>query len=372
MSGTLYLDNAATTPVLPRVVDAMQAVLSLDYGNPSSRHGMGLAAERHLRHARRTLARRVGADEEQVVFTSGGTEANGLAILGTARRHRQGHLLVSAIEHASVLGSARLLEREGFEVEQLPVTPGGWVDPDLAAQRVRPDTLLLAVMHVNNESGVEQPTAELARRAREKNPACVVLVDAVQSLPVLPVSLKGLGADLLTLSAHKIHGPKGVGCVVLGPGVSIAPLWGGGDQERSFRPGTENLPGIVGFAAAVELLSPEPERLARLTRRIEEAVRDARPDAYAVGDARRRAPHIITMALPGVPTEVLINLLESMGLSASSGSACHGRRSLRSHVSDAMGLSRTHGIVRLSLSGTTTDPEVERATQIIGKALASI
>jgi cysteine desulfurase len=368
----IYLDNAATTPVLPEVVEAMERVMHHDFGNPSSRHAAGLAAERHLRAARDTVARRVGAAPERVLFTSGGTEANALAVLGTCRRTHSRHVLVSSVEHPSVLGCADLLEREGFEVTRAPVTAGGWVDPAGIEGLVRPDTALVAVMHTNNETGIVQPTAEAASAARRRAPECQVLVDAVQSLPALTFTLDELGADLLSLSAHKVHGPKGTGCLVLGPRASVAPLWGGGDQEAQLRPGTENLPGIVGFARALELLEPEPDRLAALSARLEHAVIEARPDAYPVGDRARRAPHLLAMAVPGVATEVLINLLESLGVCASSGSACHSRRTLRSHVTAAMGLPSEHGTVRLSLSTTTTDDEVARAAELVGEALGRL
>jgi len=373
-AASIYLDNAATTPALPAVVEAMRGVLLEDFANPSSRHGMGLAAERHLRRAREIVASRIGVEPTRLVFTSGGTEANALAVLGTARRSpgRRGHLLVSSIEHPSILGSADLLQREGFEVERIPVGAGGWVDPETVAGLVRESTLLVALMHVNNETGIVQPTAEVSHAVKTRNPAALVLVDAVQSFPVLPVSPETLGADLLSLSAHKIHGPKGTGCLVTGAGVRVAPLWGGGDQEGATRPGTENLAGVVGFARAVELLAPEPARLARLSGDLEEAVVRARPGAYGVGDRARRAPHIVALAVPGVSTEVLMNLLESLGVCASSGSACHGRRSLRSHVTAAMGLPPDHGVVRFSLSGTTSDDDVRRAIEIVGAALARL
>ena len=368
----IYLDNAATTRVLPEVAEAMERVMLRDFGNPSSRHAAGLAAERHLRAARDVVARRVGAAPERVLFTSGGTEANALAVLGTCRRGRGGHVVVSAVEHASVLGCAGMLEREGFEVTRAPVTAGGWVDPAVIEGLVRRDTALVALMHTNNETGIVQPTAEVAGAARRRAPECRVLVDAVQSLPVFPVTLDELGSDLLTLSAHKVHGPKGTGCLVLGPRAAVAPLWGGGDQEAQLRPGTENLPGVVGFGRALELLEPDPDRLAALSARLERAVIRARPDAYPVGDPARRAPHLLAMAVPGVATEVLINLLESLGVCASSGSACHGRRTLRSHVTAAMGLPADHGTVRLSLSTTSTEEEIERAAELVGEALGRL
>jgi len=370
----IYLDNAATTRVLPEVLEVMSRVLTEGYGNPSSRHRMGLAAEAQLRAARQTLADRVGARPEDVVFTSGGTEADALALLGTAGRQgkRARHLLVSAVEHPAVLKTAALLEREGVQVERIPVTDGGWVDPQQVGGMVREETFLVAVMRVNNETGICQPTAEVARVVKQRNPDCLVLVDAVQALPALPVSLDGVGADLLALSAHKVHGPKGTGCLVLGPAAKLAPLWGGGEQEGGLRPGTENVAGIAGFARAVELLRPDEGQLTRQRAAILGAVTRARPDAFPVGDDRRRAPHVLCVAVPGVATEVLVNLLESRGVYASSGAACHSRRSLRSHVLDAMRLPADHGVLRFSLSGTTTDAEVERAAGIIGDLFGEI
>jgi cysteine desulfurase len=369
-----YLDNAATTRVLPEVLAVMSRVLTEGYGNPSSRHRMGLAAEEHLRAARQTLAERVGGRPEDVVFTSGGTEADSLALLGTARRQgkRARHLLVSAVEHPAVLKTAAMLEREGVQVERIPVTDGGWVDPEQVRAMVREETFLVAVMRVNNETGIRQPTVEVARMVKERNPDCLVLVDAVQALPALPVTLDGVGADLLALSAHKVHGPKGTGCLVLRQGAKVAPLWGGGEQEGGLRPGTENVAGIAGFARAVELLHPDGEQLARQRDAILEAVRRGRPDAFPVGDDGRRAPHILCVAVPGVATEVLVNLLGARGVYASSGAACHSRRSLRSHVLDAMRLPADHGVLRFSLSGTTTDAEIERAAGIIGDSFGEI
>jgi len=369
---TVYLDHAATTPCRPEVVEAMRCVLLEDFANPSSRHGAGLAAERHLTAARRRIAQRVGVDPGQVTFTSGGTEANGLALLSSARRR---HLLVSAVEHPSVLETARLLAQDGSEVERIPVTDAGRVDPDDVTALVRADTALVAVMHVNNETGIVQPVAEIVRAVRARAPRCRVLVDAVQSFTALPVEMAALGADLVSLSAHKIHGPKGVGCLITAPGLSLFHPWGGGDQETGRRPGTENLPGIVGFARALELSLEDDghgPRLRGYCDRLVETVRRARPDAYPVGDAAHRAAHILAVAVPGVATEVLINLLEARGVCASSGSACHSRRTLRSHVMEAMGVPKTHGVLRFSMSSVTTDAEIVRAVAALDAALKEL
>jgi cysteine desulfurase len=370
---SIYLDHAATTPVLPEVVSAMSNVMCIDFGNPSSRHGAGLAAEEHLDRARGVIARHLDVSPDQIVFTSGGTEANALALLGTARLQRKGgHMLISAIEHPSVLRTARLLAGQGFSLEELPVTGGGVVDPSTVKDRLRRETFLVAVMHVNNETGIRQPVEEIGHLIKEHDPRCRFLVDAVQSLGVLPTRLDVLGADLLSVSGHKIHGPKGVGCLVLGREVRLAPLWGGGDQERGLRPGTENVPGIVGLAKALELCRPEVASVASYTTHLLTEIQRRAPHAYALGDPARRVPHILGLAVPGLPSEVLVHWLEERGVLVSSGAACHSRKSLRSHVLTAMGVPPDHGVVRLSFGHTTTEADVRRAATLIAQGLAAL
>ncbi len=365
----IYLDNAATTPVRPEVAAEVAQVLAEDYGNPSSRHRAGLQAELHLRRARAVLSAALGARDEGVIFCSGGTEANALGLLGSARSGpRGGHVLVSAVEHPSILGCADMLARDGIEVEQVPVTRGGWVDPERAAAMARPETRLLALMMVNNESGVIQPVEQVIRAVKARAPGCVTLVDGVQAFTTIPLNLGQLGADMISVSSHKIQGPKGVGCLALAEGVRLRPLWGGGDQEGGRRPGTENVAGVAGFARAVELAGQESKDEGRGTRllcALERSALAALPDSYAVGDAERRTDHILSIAVPSIPTEVLMNMLETRGVCVSSGSACHSRRSLGSHVMKAMGLPRDHGVVRFSLSHSTTWEEVQAAGEAL-------
>jgi cysteine desulfurase len=371
-NAVIYLDNAATTPVHPQVAQAMLRALQEDYGNPSSRHAMGLAAERVLRGARREVAARVRVDSGRVLFTSGATEANALAILGMARRQRRpGRVLISAIEHPSVLATTRMLEEAGHQVELIPVEPGGWVDPERVAEMLDEATFLVAVMHVNNETGIIQPVCDVAQAVR-RVPSCRLLVDAVQSFGRLPLDLPSSGADLMTFSAHKIGGPKGAACLVRSERAALAPLWGGGEQEQGLRPGTENLPGIVGLAAAVELQSELPSAREEYAAPLVEAALARHPDAHVIGDRSRRAAHILSLAIPKVKSEVLINLLEAQGVCASSGSACHSRRSLRSHVLEAMGVPLDHGIVRFSFGPQTTREDIERAADALGSALSKL
>lgn len=369
----IYLDNAATTRVHPEVVAAIGRALLEDYGNPSSRHAIGLAADRLLGVARATLAGALGARPSELVFTSGGTEANALALLGTVRR-RGAHLLVSALEHPSVIETARSLASAGIELELVPATSGGHVAPSEVEARVRPETALVAVMHVNNEIGIVQPVAAIAARVRARNPHALVLCDAVQSFTHLPVSLAALGADLITVAAHKIHGPKGVGCLAFTPRVKLSPLWGGGDQEANRRAGTENVPGIVGLARAVELAASEGQ--GELERRCRDAIVEQVTcelrGAYAVGDAAQRAPQLVAIAIPGLPSEVLVNALEERGVCVSSGSACHSRRSLRSHVLEAIGVPRDHGVVRFSCSRLNTEEEAHAAAAALVEAVHAL
>jgi len=328
---------------------------------------MGLEAERLIRRAREVLAAALGATPDGITFCSGGTEANALGLLGAARAGGGGgHVLVSAIEHPSVLGCADQLTRAGIAVERIPVQPGGWVDPERAAAMARPDTRVLALMLVNNETGVIQPAADVIRAVKAVTPRCVALVDCVQAFTTLPVSLADLGADLITASSHKIQGPKGVGCLASAPGVKLAPVWGGGDQEQGRRPGTENVAGIAGFARAVELASPDGDAQAALLRVLERAALEHLPGARVVGEGGRRAPHILSVTVPSLPSEVLVNMLEERGVCVSSGAACHSRRSLASHVMKAMGIPGKHGVLRFSLSHATTPEDVDGAAAALG------
>lgn len=319
------------------------------------------------------MAARLGVQPTRVIFTSGASEALGLAIHGTARQQRRpGHVLISAIEHPAVRETALQLARDGHEVEELAVTEGGRVDPATVAERLRPETFLFALMHVNNEVGITQPVGRIARLVKRERPRCRVLTDLVQSFGVLPTDLRDLGADMVAVSAHKLHGPKGVGALVLGEGVTVAPLWGGGDQEQGLRSGTENVPGVVGLGQAAELGKGDVEALRRQTALLLQAVQAAIPEARAMGDQRHRAPHILAVGLPGVRAEVAVNALAARGLYVSSGSACHSRRSLRSRVLQAMGVAESVGVLRFSVGRLTRDEEIAEAANILADVLPQL
>jgi cysteine desulfurase len=373
-SEMIYLDNAATTRPDSRVVAAMTHALTGEFGNPSSRHDVGLAAERAVRRARKQVARRLGIDAGRVVFTSGGTEALALAILGTARRRkRAGHILVSAIEHAAVLRTAEMCRPLGHEVETVPVTAGGWVDPQQVAARLRPETFLVAVMHINNESGIVQPLQPIADAVRRERRDCLLLIDAVQSFGVLDAELQDVEPDLLALSAHKLHGPKGSGALVLRAGLAVSPLWGGGEQERGLRTGTENVPGIVGLGVAAELGKGDGAALAaKRDALIAEALATI-PGAYCLGDDDRRAPHIVSLVIPTKRSEVLVNALAERGVCVSSGSACQSRAGMqRSHVLEAMNQPADHGVIRLSVSRFESAAQIAQAGDLIARTVAAL
>lgn len=373
----VYLDHAATTPLDPRVREAMLPWLGERFGNPSSRHKPGVAAAQAIEAARASVARAIGARRDEVVFTSGGTEANALAVLGGARARREKgrHVLVGPAEHACVRESALALAREGFEVETLRLDARGALDLEHAAGRMRADTVLVAQMLVQNEVGTIYPVRELARAVRARSKHALVHVDAVQALGKVPVELAGANAprvDYASFSAHKLHGPKGAGALWVRPGSPFTPRQRGGAQEQGRRAGTENLPALVGFGRAAELArawlaGPGPAALAALRDRFEvELVRRAGPVRLHARGARR-LPNTTNLAFDGLDAEALLAGLSSAGLLASAGSACHAGARKPSHVLAALGLppAEAAGTVRFSLGRGTTPAEVEAGLDLV-------
>ncbi|HLT57384.1 MAG TPA: cysteine desulfurase family protein [Limnochordales bacterium] len=372
----VYLDNAATTPLVPSVLQCMTDALARVYGNPSSVHRKGLEAERAVSGARRQVAQALGAEPGDVIFTSGGTEANGLAILGAARarQRRRRHIITGKTEHSSVLNACRLLEEEGFAVTYVPVDKNGRITAADVLAHLRDDTALVSLMWVNNELGTVHPVADIAAAVKARSPETLVHVDGVQALGKLPINVKELPIDLLSVSAHKIHGPKGVGALWIRPGVRIVSLLGGGTQERGLRPGTENVPGIIGFGAAAEAAAADlPQaaaRMARLRERLWEGIQARVPWAVrnTPADPDLCAPHILNVSFPGLKGEVLVHSLAEAGIYVSTGSACSSRRTGHSHVLTALGLADdvAGGALRLSLSRLTTEEDVDTAAAHIG------
>ncbi len=380
-----YLDNAATTRPHAAVVAAVVEAMRGAFGNPSSPHALGLEAERAVKAAREAVAALLGAHPDQVVFTSGGTEAINTALKGIAAAYRREgrHAVTAAAEHPATLAAMRHLEEDGFEVTVLPVDGQGLVDPAAVRAALRPDTLLASFMLVNNEVGSVQPVAGIAAAVREHRQAtgrpCFLHVDAVQAVGRLPVSFAQLGADLLSLSGHKFHGPKGVGALVVGEGVRFRPLLAGGGQEGGRRSGTENVPGIVGLGKAAKLaagwVAAGPSELRALRGRLVAGIRERFPDARLLGpDDERAAPHIASFVFPGLPGEVAVRALGARGVYVSTGSACSTRKPDPSHVLLAMGLApgEVRSALRFSLSPMTEEREIDTALAVLEPVVAEL
>ena len=367
----IYLDHAATTPLRPEVRAAMEPYLSADgFGNPSSLHADGQRAKRALDAARDTLACALGAQFSEITFTSGGTEADNAALVGVMlARGRGSHLITTQIEHEAVIETARFLEKLGFSVTYLPVDEQGRVAPRSVADALTDRTALVSVMHANNEVGTVQPLREIADLVHAHE--AYLHTDAVQTFSQLPVNVHDLGADLLSVSAHKIYGPKGVGALYVRSGIPIEPLLHGGGQERGRRAGTENVPAIAGFGEAVRLLLPEREAVAARLTLLRDiflaALRQRIPSMVLNGHPAERLPNNINLSFPGLDAETLLLTLDRAGISASSGSACTSGSIEPSHVLTAMGLpdDRVNSAIRLTLGRDTTRAEVDRAVDIL-------
>jgi cysteine desulfurase len=360
----IYLDHAATTPMSPEALEAMLPHLTSVPANPSSLHMEGRAARAALDGARTAVSRCLNAKPREIVFTSGGTEANNLAIFGIARARRADgtHLITSAIEHRATLRAFTALRDEGFTITELPVDGEGRVDPQDFARAITPRTTFASIMFANNEIGTLQPVAELAAIAREHR--VVFHADAVQAAGKITLDVTTLGVDLLSLSAHKFEGPKGTGILYVRQGTPIVPLLVGGSQESGLRAGTENLPGIVGCATALESATTQApqtsERLAFLRDRFETGVRAFLPDARINGAGADRLPNISSVGFPEVDARDLLVRLDLEGIAASAGSACAAGVPEASHVLAALGTpARTRGgVVRFSLGRMTTEDEI--------------
>jgi cysteine desulfurase len=368
----IYLDHAATTPLRPEAREAMEPFLGEVYGNPSSLHAAGQEARRALDDARDRVAAALGARAEEVVFTSGGTEADNLALIGRflAERERRPHLVTVATEHHAVLDTCRFLEGLGAEVTLLPVDGDGLVDPDAVRRALTPRTAVVSVMYANNEIGTIAPLAEIGAIAREAD--VPLHTDAVQTVGALPLTMDALGVDLLSLSAHKFYGPKGVGALLVRRGTRLQPLQQGGGQERGRRAGTENLAGIVGMARALELAVAEREaeapRQAALRDRLIEGIRAVVPEVVLNGHPTRRLPNNANVAFPGLEAEVLLLNLDLEGVAASAGSACTAGSLEPSYVLQAIGRARDlgRGSLRLTVGRGTTAEEIESVIDRLG------
>jgi cysteine desulfurase len=365
----VYLDHNATTPVDPRVVDAMLPFLRNDHGNPSSLHWYGQRARGAVEEARERVAALVGADPSEIVFVSGGTEADNAALRGVAAKARPPRVGIacSAIEHHAVLNTARALREEGRPVAVVRVAPGGAIDLDNLEASVDETTALVSLMLANNETGVVQPMAEAARLARARG--ALVHCDAVQGAGKVAIDVRALDVDLLALSAHKLYGPKGAGCLYVRRGTPLSALLRGGAQERNRRAGTENVPAVVGFGVAAALarqrLDEDAARLAALRDRLEARLVSI-PGTARNGDGPR-VPNTANVSFAGIEAETLLIALDLEGIAASTGAACAAGGLEPSHVLRAMGLppERVQSSLRLSLGRGTTQADVDRSADVI-------
>mgnify|MGYP005834731869 CR=1 FL=1 len=374
----IYLDNAATTPVRPEVVEAMLPFFSEIYGNPSSLHAFGQRAKRALEEARQTVADILGADPKEIYFTSGGTESNNLAIKGAAyaNRHRGNHLITSSIEHHAVLNVFQELANQGFETTLLPVDRYGVVDLRALQESIRPDTILISVMLANNEIGTVEPLCEISAMAKKRG--ILVHTDAVQAVGKIPVNVDDLGVDFLSLTAHKFYGPKGVGALYVRKGQKIKPMLEGGHQERILRPGTENVPGVIGLATALRLahqaLSSEATRLDALRNRLEEGIRNRLEHVTVNGHPQGRVPNISNLSFGFVEGESLLLSLDTKGIAVSTASACSAGSPGPSHVLKAIGLDPilAQGTIRFSLGRMNTLEQVDYVIGVVTEAVSRL
>jgi len=368
----MYLDHNATTPLLPAVIDRMAVVLREEFGNPSSVHHFGQQAKASLDDARTDVANLIGAEPSEVLFTSGGTEADNIAIRGAAEALEatgKRHLIASAIEHEAVLNTLKALGKRGWRTTLLPVAQSGIVSADALRDALTDDTAVVSVMHANNEIGTIQPIAELARLAHERG--ALFHTDAVQTAGKIPLNVKTLGVDMLAMSAHKFYGPKGVGALWIRRGLRVLPLLTGGRQERSRRAGTENVPGIVGMGVAARMaagkMGDEGRRLAALRDRLEAGILRAVPGTAVNGSPEARVPNTTNISFDRVEAESLLIALDLEGIAVSTGSACSSGTLEPSHVLKAMGFNahRTQNSIRFSLGAANTDAEIDRVISVL-------
>jgi cysteine desulfurase len=360
-----YFDHNATTPVAPEVLEVLVSCLGQTYGNASSIHHFGQGAKQRLEAARRQVASLIHADAAEIVFTAGGTEADNLAIHGAvlASERSKPHVITTAIEHPAVLATCMELERRGAALTRLKVPASGVVNPDDVRRALRPETVLISVMHANNETGTIQPVAEIGRIAREAG--AVFHVDGVQALGKIPVDVEALGVDLYSMSGHKLYAPKGIGALYVRKGTRLAPVLFGGHHERSRRPGTENVPGATAFGAAAELagqrLHSDSERLAGLRDRLENTLLDRIPGSGINGARWNRVPNTSNIYFDGVDGEAMVIALDLRGFAVSTGAACASGALTPSHVLTAIGLSddRARASMRFSLGRNNTAADVD-------------
>lgn len=374
----VYLDNSATTRVFPEVAELMVKIMCEDYGNPSSLHLKGVGAEQYLRQARESFARLLKVNEKEIFFTSGGTESDNMAIMGCAQanRRRGNHLITTAIEHPAVLNTMRYLESVGYRVTYLPVDACGRIVMEDLQRAMTSDTILVSIMHTNNEIGALEPVAEAGALIKRMNPNTLFHVDGVQGFGKAKIYPKKMGIDLLSVSGHKIHGPKGVGLLYVGEKVKIRPIIHGGGQQMNLRSGTDNVPGIAGFAKAAELLYEHYDDDIRRLYQCKHYFMDGLRKLEGVKlngllsdqpDGAGTAPHIVSASIRGVRSEVLLHALEEEGIYVSAGSACAARKPQPSATLKAIGIENSllESTIRFSFSVYTTAEDLDYTLRVM-------
>ena len=379
MNNEVYLDNSSTTRPYDEVLALMSHIAADIYGNPSSLHLKGIEAERHIKTARETIADSLSAESENIFFTSGGTESNNLAILGylSANTKKGKHLITTRIEHPSVLEVFKHLELSGYRVDYLDVSREGLIDTKRLEQLICPETSLISIIYVNNETGAIQPLEEVIAIRNRKNRNAVLHTDAVQAYGKLDINLIKLDVDLLTLSAHKIHGPKGVGAIYVRNGIKLMPLIYGGGQEKGLRSGSENVQGICGFGKAAEIcfsnMKDTTKKVEALKKTLQEGIKSTVKNAVIIspGDS---SPYILNVSFPGIKAEVLLHYLEQHNIFVSTGAACHSRRNTGSHVLKAMGFEERiiQGAIRFSFSSFNTIEQIKYTLNTLSGILKEI
>jgi cysteine desulfurase len=374
-SDLIYLDNNATTPIAPEVVREMTESLRYNFGNPSSSHPWGSLARKAVEEARKRVSHLIRANMKEIIFISGGTEANNMAILGTALRFQCGHVITSCIEHPSVMNPLGYLESLGFKVSYIPVDKCGIVDPEILRKNIRKDTVLITVMHSNNETGAIQPIAEIGKIARSRD--IIFHCDAAQSVGKVPVNVKRLNVDLLTIVSHKFYGPKGVGALFIKRSTALKPLLFGASHEKGLRPGTENVAGIVGLGKASEIAKKEMmtrvSSMRYLAKLFYNELRRELPGIRLNGHPTKRLPNTLNLSFPDITGSALLEKLKH-DIAASTGSACHEGKHTPSPVLKAMGLSDAEALsaVRLSLGVKNTERQIRKAVKAIVKAYRNL
>ena len=372
-----YLDNSATTRVYPEVADIVVKLMTEDYGNPSSLHRKGVDAEHYIKNSTKIIADSLRCQMDEIIYTSGGTESNNMAIIGTAlaKRRKGKHIVVSAIEHASVLEVMKFLEKEGFEVTYIGTDEKGVVDPQDFKDAVREDTILVSCMMINNEIGALQPVAEIAKLCKKKNSDVIIHSDCIQAYGKVSIIPQKMGIDLMSVSGHKIHGPKGSGFLYVKKGTLLRPIIYGGGQQKGMRSGTQNVPAIAGLAKAVEITFKDFDKKIEYITSLRDRLRSELTKIEDVYDNTGEACHIASLSFKGVRAEVMLHTLEDKGVYVSSGSACSSNSAKKlSGVLNAIGLDKEllESTLRFSFGDMNTIEEVDYAISVVKEILPQL